>query len=133
MPEGELAPAAIQIDVSKASNLIQALYAATRETKTQPTLDDLAKAKTLIDGGANLKATDSMGRTALHWAIFGSSYANNQDLIVAYEEIAAALIKRGVDINHEDIYNDTALDYLLYSPNFEMQTLLIEHGATSGF
>ncbi len=133
MPEGELAPAAIQIDVSKASNLIQVLYAATRETKTQPTLDDLAKAKTLIDGGADVKATDSMGRTALHWAIFGSSYANNQDLIVAYEEIAAALIKRGVDINHEDIYNDTALDYLLYSPNFEMQTLLIEHGATSGF
>ena len=133
VPEGELAPAAIQIDVSKASNLIQVLYAATRETKTQPTLDDLAKAKTLIDGGADVKATDSMGRTALHWAIFGSSYANNQDLIVAYEEIAAALIKRGVDINHEDIYNDTALDYLLYSPNFEMQTLLIEHGATSGF
>jgi hypothetical protein len=133
LPEGELAPAAIQIDVSKASNLIQVLYAATRETKTQPTVDDLAKAKTLIDGGADVKATDSMGRTALHWAIFGSSYANNQDLIVAYEEIAAALIKRGVDINHEDVYNDTALDYLLYSPNFEMQTLLIEHGASSGF
>jgi LssY C-terminus len=133
VPEGELAPAAIQIDVSKASKLIQALYAATRETKTQPTLDDLAKAKTLIDGGADVKATDSMGRTALHWTIFGSSYANNQDLIVAYEEIAAALVERGVDINHEDIYNDTALDYLLYSPNFEMQTLLIEHGATSGF
>jgi hypothetical protein len=133
LPEGELAPAAIQIDVSKASNLIQVLYAATRETKTQPTVEDLAKAKTLIDGGADVKATDSMGRTALHWAIFGSSYANNQDLIVAYEGIAAALIERGVDINHEDIYNDTALDYLLYSPNFEMQTLLIEHGASSGF
>ncbi len=25
------------------------------------------------------------------------------------------------------------MDYLLYSPNFKMQTLLIEHGATSGF
>src|ERR1700751_962790 len=52
---------------------------------------------------------------------------------VAYEEIADALIARGVDINKEDVYNDTALDYLLYSPNFEMQTLLIEHGASSGF
>ncbi len=29
--------------------------------------------------------------------------------------------------------NVPALDYLLYSPNFEMQTLLIEHGASSGF
>jgi hypothetical protein len=38
-----------------------------------------------------------------------------------------------VELNREDTYNDTALDYLLYSPNFEMQTLLIEHGATSGF
>jgi Ankyrin repeat len=132
-PEGELAPASVQIDVSKASKLIQVLYAATRETKVQPTLDDLAQAKTLIDSGADLKATDSSGRTALHWAIFGSSYASKSDLIVAYEETAAALITRGVDINHEDVYNDTALDYLLYSPNFEMQTLLIEHGATSGF
>jgi LssY C-terminus/Ankyrin repeat len=132
-PEGELAPAAVQLDVSTASNLIQVLYAATRETKDQPTLDHLAQAKTLIDSGADVKATDSLGRTALHWAIFGSSYASKQELIVAYEEVAAALIAHGVDINHEDIYNDTALDYLLYSPNFEMQTLLIEHGATSGF
>lgn len=133
VPDGELAPAAVQLDVSNASKLIQVLYAATRETKTQPTVDDLTQAKRLIDGGADVKATDSLGRTALHWAIFGSSYASNQALIVAYEETAAALIARGVDINHEDVYNDTALDYLLYSPNFEMQTLLIEHGASSGF
>ena len=132
-PEGELAPAALKLDVSNASKLIQVLYAATRETKDQPTLDDLAQAKTLIDGGADVKATDSLGRTALHWAIFGSSYTNKSELIVAYEEVAAALLAHGVDINHEDMYNDTALDYLLYSPNFEMQTLLIEHGATSGF
>jgi hypothetical protein len=132
-PEGELAPAALQLDESKASPLIQVLYAATRETKVEPTLDQLAQAKNLVEKGADVKATDSLGRTALHWAIFGSSYANKQELIVAYEEIAAALLAHGVDINHEDTYNDTALDYLLYSPNFEMQTLLIEHGATSGF
>ena len=132
-PEGELAPAALKLDVSNASKLIQVLYTATRETKDQPTLDDLEQAKTLIDSGADVKATDSLGRTALHWAIFGSSYASKSALIVAYEEVAAALIAKGVDINHEDTYNDTALDYLLYSPNFEMQTLLIEHGATSGF
>ncbi len=132
-PEGELAPAAVKLDVSNATKLIQVLYAATRETKDQPTLDDLAQAKTLIEGGADVKATDSLGRTALHWAIFGSSYTNKSELIVAYEEVAAALLAHGVDINHEDTYNDTALDYLLYSPNFEMQTLLIEHGATSGF
>jgi hypothetical protein len=44
-PEGELAPAAIQLDVSQASPLIQELYAATRETKEQPTLARLVQAK----------------------------------------------------------------------------------------
>jgi hypothetical protein len=132
-PEGELAPAALQLDVSRASPLIQELYAATRETKEQPTLARLVQAKALIESGTDIKGADPLGRTALHWAIFGSSYATNAALIVAYEDVAAALIAHGVDINHEDTYNDTALDYLLYSPNYEMQTLLIENGATSGF
>lgn len=132
-PEGELAPAILVMDVSGASPLIQALYAATRDTKVQPTLDHLAQAKAMIDGGADLKATDALGRTALHWAIFGSSYATSPKLIVAYEELARDLIQHGIEINHEDVYQDTALDYLLYSPNFEMQTLLIENNATSGF
>src|ERR1700761_7262556 len=133
LPYGELAPAAVQLDESKASPLIQELYAATRETKIPLIVGHLTKAKGLIDGGADLKATDSLGRTALHWTIFGSSYANKQDTIVAYEEVASDLLQHGVEINHEDAYNDTALDYLLYSPNFEMQTLLIENSATSGF
>jgi hypothetical protein len=38
-----------------------------------------------------------------------------------------------VEINKQDVYQDTALDYLLYSPSFEIQTLLVENGATSGF
>src|SRR5579862_9621882 len=131
--EGELAPAAVQLDVSHVSPLLQDLYQATRETKEQAMLDRLAHAKSLIESGADLKATDAQGRTALHWAVFGSSYNIKPSVLVAYEEIADELIQRGVDINKEDVYQDTALDYLLYSPSFEMQTLLIEHGATSGF
>ncbi|HEY7304388.1 MAG TPA: LssY C-terminal domain-containing protein [Bryobacteraceae bacterium] len=129
----ELEPAAVQLDVSRESPLIQVLYSATRETKEQPILDRLAEVKKLIDGNADVKAVDANGRTALHWAIFGSSYATKPRVIVAYEEIADALIKHGVNINAEDAYHDTALDYLLYSPNFELQTLLIEQGASSGF
>jgi hypothetical protein len=129
----DLTPAALQLDVSKDSPLLQTLYQATRETKVQPTLDRLAEAEKLLQDGADLTATDPQGRTALHWVVFGSSYARDAKVIVAYESLADDLIARGVELNREDAYNDTALDYLLYSPNFEMQTLLIEHGASSGF
>jgi ankyrin repeat protein len=129
----ELAPAALTFDVSKDSPLVQALYQATRETKEPAILDHLSQAQALVDSGADLKFTDPQGRTALHWAVFGSSYNTKPKVLVAYEKLADTMIQRGVDLNHEDYYQDTALDYLLYSPNFEMQTLLIENGATSGF
>jgi hypothetical protein len=131
-PEGELEPAALNLDVSNSSTLIEELYRATRETKEKEILAHIEQAKQLVDK-SDLKAVDSHGRTALHWAVFGSSYNIKPSVLVAYEEIADTLIQRGVDINKEDVYQDTALDYLLYSPSFEMQTLLIEHGATSGF
>ncbi len=130
--EEEMAPAAVEMDISKDSPLIQELYRATRETKDKAILARLETAKSLV-ATADVNATDPQGRTALHWAVFGSSYNTNWKITVAYEAIANELINRGVDINKEDIYNDTALDYLLYSPNFEMQTLLIENGASSGF
>lgn len=133
-PVGEdLAPAAVQLDVSNSSPLIQKLYQATRETKEQEILARLAEAKKLLDDGADLKATDSNGRTALHWAVMGSSYNVKPKVLVAYEGIADQLIQKGVEINKEDVYQDTALDYLLYAPTFEIQTLLIENGASSGF
>src|SRR4249920_489612 len=132
-PEDEFAPAAVEMDVSQESPLLQVLYRATRETKEKDVLARLDEAKSLIQSGTDLKATDPQGRTALHWAVFGSSYATKSSVTVAYEEIADAMIQRGIDINQEDIYQDTALDYLLYSPSFEMQTLLMENGATSGF
>ena len=132
-PDDELDTAAVTLDVSHSSPLIQKLYQATRETKEQPILDRLTEAKKLIAEGADVKATDQYGRTALHWTIFGSSYNTKPKIVVSYEEVADQLIQHGVEINREDIYNDTALDYLLYSPNFEIQTLLIENGATSGF
>jgi hypothetical protein len=129
----DLAPAAVQIDVSKSSPLIQTLYQATRETKEQQILAQLTQAKKLLEDGADLKATDAQGRTALHWAVMGSSYNIKPKVLVAYEEIADTMIQKGVEINKEDVYQDTALDYLLYSPSFEIQTLLIENGASSGF
>ena len=131
--EEESAPAAIEIDTSKDSPLIKTLYQVTRETKEKAILAKLDEAKKMIDDGADVKAVDEQQRTALHWAVFGSSYNTKWNILVKYEEIADALVQKGIDINKEDVYNDTALDYLLYSPNFEMQTLLLENGASSGF
>ncbi|HST11390.1 MAG TPA: hypothetical protein VLL05_13520 [Terriglobales bacterium] len=67
-PEDELAPAAVDIDVSKESELLQSLYKATRETKEKEILGRLNQAKALIQSGADVKETDPQGRTALHWA-----------------------------------------------------------------
>jgi hypothetical protein len=131
--EGELEPAAVAIDVSGTSPVIQALYQATRLTKENEILERLETAQKLLDAGADVKAVDAQGRTALHWAVFGSSFSTKPKTLVKYEEIADTLIAKGVEINREDVYQDTALDYLLYAPTFEMQTLLIEHGASSGF
>jgi hypothetical protein len=70
-----LRPPQVELDATKTSPVIQTLYKATRETKEQPIIDRLEEAKKLIEGGTDLKATDDKGRTALHWAVFGSSYA----------------------------------------------------------
>ncbi len=129
----ELAPAAVEMDKSGDSPLIRKLYEATRETKEKNTLERLDEAQKMIEAGADVKPVDALGRNALHWAVFGSSYATKPSVITEYEGIGHELIDRGVEINREDVYNDTPLDYLLYSPNFEMQTLMLEHGATSGF
>ena len=131
--EGELEPAAVTMDVSQTTPLIQELYQATRLTKEKEILEHLTNAQKLIDSGTDVKSTDGQGRTALHWTVFGSSYSTKPSTLIKYEEIADALVAKGVDINKEDIYQDTALDYSLYAPTFEIQTLLIENGASSGF
>jgi hypothetical protein len=131
--EGELEPAAVDLDQSNTTPLIQELYQATRLTKEKDILDHLNKAQQLVSTGTDIKGTDAQGRTALHWTVFGASYSTKPSTLIKYEEIADALVAGGVEINKEDIYQDTALDYSLYAPTFEIQTLLIEHGASSGF
>ncbi len=131
--EGELEPAAVTLDQSGTTPLIQELYQSTRLTKEKDILEHLNKAQQLIASGTDIKGADAQGRTALHWTVFGSSYSTKPSTLIKYEEIADALVNGGIDINKEDVYQDTALDYSLYAPTYEIQTLLIEHGATSGF
>ena len=80
-PEGELEPAALNLDVSNSSSLIEELYRATRETKEKQILAHIEQAKQLVDK-SDLKAVDSHGRTALHWVVFGSSYNVKPSVLV---------------------------------------------------
>src|SRR5262249_19710266 len=128
----ELSPASVHLDTSSFSPLILALYQATRETQEKLILAKLAEVRELIEKGSDIKAIDSTGRAALHWAVMGSSSSTKPRVLTAYIEVVDLLISCAAVVNHEDAYNNTALDYLLYSPNFEMQTLLLEHDATSG-
>jgi len=94
-PEDELAPAALRLDMSTSPPVIETLYQATRETKENAILAKLEQAKKLVESGTDLKATDAQGRTALHWAVFGSSYSSKPSVLVAYEDLADTLIARG--------------------------------------
>ena len=127
-PGEDLSPAGVQMDMSDSSPLIRALYAATRETEESHTLEKLNEALEIINGGADLHAVDAEGRTALHWAAMGVSPEMRASIQKAYAGISGRLIDGGVDLNREDAYNNTAFDYLLYSSNYEMQTLFLENG-----
>src|SRR5262245_6465310 len=76
----ELSPAAIQLNGSGDSPLIQTLYQATRQTKEQPTLAKLTEALNLIQQGADIHAKDPNGRTALHWVVMVASPATKASI-----------------------------------------------------
>jgi hypothetical protein len=78
-------------------------------------------ARALIDQGADVKATDGRGATALMWA--AGSETNNTGLV-------KELILRGIDVNARDKAGDTAILWAQrrgYTPVVE---LLKQHGAS---
>jgi ankyrin repeat protein len=115
----------VQLDVSTDLPLIQALYQATRETKEQAILEHIAEAKRILEAGADLKDVDAQGRTALHWAVFGSSYNIKPKVLVAYEDVADELIARGVEINVQTIYGLSIRREILYPVSTDLQVQVV--------
>jgi ankyrin repeat protein len=113
-----------------ASSLNEALYLASRaDTDTAAYLD---QAKGMLNQPqANVKATDPQGRTPLHWAVIGADYADSKSSPV-YVDIAELLIAAGADVNVEDIYGNTPLDYQEFSTTQELMELLLEADAQNG-
>ncbi|MCW3055246.1 MAG: Ankyrin repeat protein [Chthonomonadales bacterium] len=60
---------------------------------------DLKTVQALLDGGANVKAADAMGRTALHWAASSSGSVS----------IAGMLVTKGAEVDSRDWEGTTPL------------------------
>lgn len=126
-PADETDPPVKKKKYTPAPTLNQALFLASREdTDTSAYLN---QAKSMIgQSGADLKASDAQGRTPLHWAVLGAIYADKK-LASAYADITELLIAKEADINAEDVYGNTPLDYQDVSSAEEMLELLLENGA----
>ena len=75
---------------------------------------NLESAKQAIANGANVKAKDERGWTALHFA--------------QTKEIAELLIAKGADVNAQDEDGETPLDYANRVKQTEIAALLRNHG-----
>ena len=73
---------------------------------------------TLLNNGANVNATDRLGRTVLHWAAFYSMPV-----------LAEQLLARGLDILKEDYEQMTALDICFESDHVETLELFVRFSA----
>ena len=113
-----------------AKSLNEALYLASRPDRY--TLPYIEQAKSLLEQGADPKAADERGRTPLHWAVIGGIYADNKQLVAAYTDIAELLIGSGAEVNAEDRFGNSPMDYQERSPTQPILELLLEAGAQPG-
>ncbi len=79
--------------------------------------NDVAKIESLLDEGMDINEMDFEGSTALHWAVYYSSY-----------EAAEALLKAGADPNTVDEYETTPLFSAVFAEDLEMVKLLLKYG-----
>lgn len=84
--------------------------------------NDVEELKVLLDEGADINETDMDNSTALHWAVYYSSY-----------DAAEFLLQQGANPNTIDLYDSTPLLSAVYSEDVEMVKILLEYGADKGF
>jgi hypothetical protein len=133
---GQQVPATSPVETARSESgnppLIEAFYQASRQDDGKASSRYLDQAKELISRGAEVKAKGAFGRTALHWAVIGAIYADEEKHRQALVELAETLLDRQAPVNAEDDYGNTPLDYQEVSPHDEILYLLLEHGARNG-
>jgi ankyrin repeat protein len=101
---------------------------------------DVAAIERLLNGGAEVDATDDMGATALYWAALGGHRSGPHDCAGedgARPETIAALLALGADPNAQDRRPKglgrssgwTPLFVALHHEQFNSARVMLEHGA----
>ena len=90
--------------------------------------------KLLIEGGAEISATDDCGRSALHWATgggltyYGPQYGATRDWLKQVRglrvEVVKHLLDKGAEIGAKDRLGRTAYDYAVKAQFWELEKLL---------
>jgi ankyrin repeat protein len=81
-------------------------------------------AQLLLDHGANAKAENEDGETALH--VVSRGEYDSQDHGVG---ISRLLLEHGVDVHAHNKYHNTALSLAAFNGRLEITRLLLDHGA----
>jgi ankyrin repeat protein len=90
--------------------LIESLQQAGRQKRAAESLRYLEQAQKLLDA-SGMQAVDSKKRTALHWCVISAQSASNAKLKSAYSRLIEELLSAGADVNAQDWYGNTPLDY----------------------
>ncbi len=127
---GRRTPAVAQQPAS-ALALIDSIRQAGRPQKAAASLEFLGAAEKLLPA-SDVTAVDSRKRTALHWCVLSAQSASGTALLEAYGRLVEDLLVAGADINAEDAYGNTPLDYQRRGAQ-PLEDVLMEQGAQRGY
>ncbi len=123
------AQASVESLSNAASQPVHLIRMAARERNPGRSSGRISDGMRAIGNDGNLQALDEQGRTVLDWAVIGSNNARRKGHREAYLKLMETLIDAGIDVNAEDSYGLTALDWEEVETDEDFQFLLLEAGA----
>jgi LssY C-terminus len=112
--------------------LIDVIRQAGREKTAAAFLQQIEAADKLVPS-ADMAAVDARKRTALHWSVLSGQSASSAQAKDACRRLVEDLLAAGADVNAEDAYGNTPLDYQVRSPAGLLEDVLIEQGGLRGY